>query len=226
MNKRIQYSYNRLTFLSIFNGYSDIVNDILKYKNEFEYKDIKNYYIERDFNNWLNNDVFLRNFLEITQTKYIELDTTENSEEYIDEYITNTYHREISLDNYYNYYDIYSASLGLTNFMRTKSLTDCYNSKWWKTTEKNNLTWRHIHKYITFDLTIKIYHRKYRYGWDYNEFFNELFEFPILFRSPTIREKNEILKQFFYIIERHYEYIIIQDLSRGYLLVDSKLSII
>ena len=52
---------------------------------------------------------------------------------------------------------IFENELGLTNHMRTRSLTDCYKSQWWKTTQKNNLSWNNIHRYINNPLTIKIY---------------------------------------------------------------------
>lgn len=221
-------SYNKQCvdiFIHLFNGHDELAHKIINHKKELELEDSRKEYINRDFANWLSNDIFLRNYLEITKMNYLDLEI-EDSQEYITDYIENAYYNGVSINDYYIYYEIFENDLGLTNHMRTRSLTDCYKSQWWKTTQKNNLSWNNIHRYINNHLTIKIYYKKFRYGWSYEEFFTELFDTPDNFRDPNIRERQEILNSYFYIIDKKYQYIILQDLSRGYLLVDVKLSII
>ncbi len=221
-------SYNKQCvdiFIHLFNGHDELAHKIINHKKELELEDSREEYINRDFANWLSNDIFLRNYLEITKMNYLDLEI-EDSQEYITDYIENAYYNGVSINDYYIYYEIFENDLGLTNHMRTRSLTDCYKSQWWKTTQKNNLSWNNIHRYINNHLTIKIYYKKFRYGWSYEEFFTELFDTPDNFRDPNIRERQEILNSYFYIIDKKYQYIILQDLSRGYLLVDVKLSII
>lgn len=221
-------SYNKQCvdiFIHLFNGHDELAHKIINHKKELELEDSRKEYINRDFANWLSNDIFLRNYLEITKMNYLDLEI-EDSQEYIMDNIENAYYNGVSINDYYIYYEIFENDLGLTNHMRTRSLTDCYKSQWWKTTQKNNLSWNNIHRYINNHLTIKIYYKKFRYGWSYEEFFTELFDTPDNFRDPNIRERQEILNSYFYIIDKKYQYIILQDLSRGYLLVDVKLSII
>ena len=221
-------SYNKQCvdiFIHLLNGHDELAHKIINHKKELELENSREEYINRDFCNWLSNDIFLRNYLEITKMNYLDLEL-EESQEYMANYVDNAYYNGVSINDYYTYYEIFENDLGLTNHMRTKSLTDCYKSQWWKTTQKNNLPWNNIHRFINNPLNIKIYYRKFRYGWSYEELFTELFDIPHNFRDPNIRERQEILKSYFYIMDKKYQYIILQDLSRGYLLVDVKLSII
>ena len=221
-------SYNKQCvdiFIQLLNGFDELAHKIINHKKELEIENSREEYINRDFCNWLSNDIFLRNYLEITKMNYLDLEL-EESQEYMTNYVDNAYYNGVSINDYYTYYEIFENDLGLTNHMRTKSLTDCYKSQWWKTTQKNNLPWNNIHRFINNPYTIKIYYRKFRYGWSYEELFSELFDMPHNFRDPNIRERQEILKSYFYIMDKKYQYIILQDLSRGYLLVDVKLSII
>ena len=221
-------SYNKQCvdiFIQLLNGFDELAHKIINHKKELEIENSREEYINRDFCNWLSNDIFLRNYLEITKMNYLDLEL-EDSQEYMTNYVDNAYYNGVSINDYYTYYEIFENDLGLTNHMRTKSLTDCYKSQWWKTTQKNNLPWNNIHQFINNPLNIKIYYRKFRYGWSYEELFSELFDMPHNFRDPNIRERQEILKSYFYIMDKKYQYIILQDLSRGYLLVDVKLSII
>ena len=221
-------SYNKQCvdiFIHLLNGHDELAHKIINHKKELELENSREEYINRDFCNWLSNDIFLRNYLEITKMNYLDLEL-EESQEYMANYVDNAYYNGVSINDYYTYYEIFENDLGLTNHMRTKSLTDCYKSQWWKTTQKNNLPWNNIHRFIDNPLNIKIYYRKFRYGWSYEELFTELFDIPHNFRDPNIRERQEILKSYFYIMDKKYQYIILQDLSRGYLLVDVKLSII
>ena len=221
-------SYNKQCvdiFIQLLNGHHELAHKIINHKKELELEDSREEYINRDFSNWLSNDIYLRNYLEITKMNYLDLEI-EDSQEFITDNIDNAHYNGVSINNYYIYYEIFENELGLTNHMRSRSLTDCYKSQWWKTTQKNNLPWNNVLRYINNPLTIKIYFKKFRYGWSYEELFIEVFDTPHNFRDPTIRERHEILKNYFYIMDKKYEYIILQDLSRGYLLVDLKLSII
>ena len=129
---------------------------------------------------------------------YLDLELEQDdSQEFITNNIDNAYYNGVSINDYYIYYELFENELGLTNHMRTRSLTDCYKSQWWKTTQKNNLSWNNIHRFINNPLTIKIYYKKFRYGWSYEEFFTELFDMPHNFRDPTIRERHEILKSYY-----------------------------
>ena len=53
----------------------------------------------------------------------------------------------ITYDQSLNIYNNLLDNLGLDeDYRRTKSLSKCFASKWWKTTEKTNLKWHKIHK--------------------------------------------------------------------------------
>ena len=128
------------------NGHTDLSNLIINYKNDMILEDIKNEYIEKDFYNWLNYDLPLRSFLGSIVLKYIIMNEDDKTN-YIIEFITNhKCHNGFLLNDNYNYYDDIKLELGLSDlYHRKKSLLKCFNSKWWKTTEKNSLLWREIH---------------------------------------------------------------------------------
>jgi|TARA_B110000208_G_C11742823_1_gene420566 hypothetical protein len=95
--------------------------------------------IERDFYNWLTNDANIR-------------------DSYRDNIFTNQ-HCEYYINNL--------ESLGLNsmrhttdNLRRTKSLSDCYKSPWYKTTAKASVEWNAIHIYIT------VFHDDFVFIWD------------------------------------------------------------
>ena len=131
------------------NGHTDLSNLIINYKNDMILEDIKNEYIENDFNNWLNYDLPLRSFLGSIVLEYIIMNENDKVD-YIIEFITNyKCHNGFLLNDVYNYYDDNRIELGLCPlYNRGKSLIKCFNSKWWKTTEKNSLVWREIHTNI------------------------------------------------------------------------------
>ena len=61
-------------FIQLFNGYHELAHKIINHKKELELEDIREEYINRDFANWLSNDIFLRNYLEITKMNYLDLE--------------------------------------------------------------------------------------------------------------------------------------------------------
>ena len=157
------------------NGSEDICNSIISLKNEAELDTIRNYHIENDFYNWLNHDVLIRGDCSL---------------------------ENISLE-LKDYYNKNSGILGLkyyNGFVRTKSLSECYKSKWWKTTKKNYYSWCNIHYCINFDKIIKVYHGEavlghHFEGYDNSEIIRSL-DCKELWRDPTIHEKQTIIKNY------------------------------
>lgn len=124
-----------LLLLKKLNDISDLAMYILDIKNDkyyIDFKKNKKEAIERDFFNWLTHDSVFRVMLD---TKKIKLE---------------------SLDNYI--YDSYKENLnrlGLdAEYRRTKSLSKCFQSQWWKNTRKNTGDWKIIHKIIKSEIII------------------------------------------------------------------------
>ena len=134
------------------NGHTDLSNLIINYKNDMILEEIKNEYIEKDFYNWLNYDLPLRSFLGSIVLEYIIMNENDKVD-YIIEFITNyKCQNGFLLNDNYNYYDDIKLELGLSDlYHREKSLIKCFNSKWWKSTEKNSLMWREIHTDIIYN---------------------------------------------------------------------------
>ena len=207
------------------NGHTDICKKIINYKLNFEQKNTINFYIEKDFYNWLNYDLILRNNLSIFVSNYkihLLYNITE-SECNINRF------RGFKYIDYFDYYENISLNLlGINHeYMRNKSINDCYKLKWWKTTEKNNLPWYHIHyiiKQLKQKMIIKIYYRKWKYFMCYEDLFVEMLNYPHLFRDPDEIETKFILNNYKngLINNEIYE----QDFSRGFILTDCKLTII
>jgi len=113
-------------------GNMDLVNYIIKFNDNS--KEILNWYIEKDFYNWLTYDMCLRDELVLSNPAYLD-------------------YRYVSK---LNYYIKFYKELGLTEYkfkkgdslVRIKSLTDCFNSQWWKYTQKNFIEWELIHNHI------------------------------------------------------------------------------
>ena len=61
-------------FIQLLNGHNELAHKIINHKKELELEDIRIEYINRDFSNWLSNDIFLRNYLEITRMNYLDLE--------------------------------------------------------------------------------------------------------------------------------------------------------
>jgi hypothetical protein len=108
------YNKNKNTLCLYFP--EEISRIILRFKSDQECDEIRDFMIERDFYNWLNHDMINRV----------------------------SYNCDSFTSLHCDYYIIHLNSLGLNsvthtedNLRRTKSLNDCYNSPWWKTTQKN-----------------------------------------------------------------------------------------
>ena len=119
------------------NNHLDLVHYILEFNNndiENIRENIREWYIEKDFYNWLNNDIELRYRLVFTRPEHLDIIHSQKLNYYIENY------KNLKL----NKYD-YRSPNGLR---RNKSLTECFNSKWWKYTNKKNYEWSLIHCYI------------------------------------------------------------------------------
>ena len=136
--------------IKLLNGHGDISNLIINYKNNMITEEIKTDYIERHFHNWLNYDLLLRHFLGDIVLRYIRMNECDKVD-YIIEFISNYTYNGYLLNDVFNYYDDNRNDLGLgPSYIREKSLNKSFNSKWWKTTEKNSLPWRDIHADINY----------------------------------------------------------------------------
>jgi hypothetical protein len=118
---------NKSLLCFLLNGHDELSSKILILKEEAEMEDNRCFHIENNFYNWLNFDLNHRRSLRerkvARETNHITFDQT--------------------LHIYNNLLD----NLGLDeDYRRTKSLSKCFTSKWWKTTEKTNLKWHKIHK--------------------------------------------------------------------------------
>ena len=193
-----------LKLLSIkLNGFEDICHKIISLKDENELEVIKNEYIETDFYNWLNHDVPMRG-------------------NYIDS--------KFSLNEVDQYYDIYNTELGLANKKtRVKSLSECFESKWWKTTKKNYYDWSKIHYCINFDKIIKIYHKNSsEFEIDGPNEMIKLLDNKEIWSYPTMREKDTIIKNYRDVMmyDGTYLTIINSNTPENHLLVDCNLTFI
>lgn len=116
------------------NGNLDLVHYILKFNNE-DIQSIKDWYIEKDFYNWLNYNIFDRNHLVLKRNRfYFSIPEGEKFKYYLENY------KKLGLTKY--------KENDLDGLRRIKSLNECFNSNWWKTTEKDYVEWRLIHTYI------------------------------------------------------------------------------
>jgi len=122
--------------LKKLNGHLDLVNYILKLNDDSQ--KIIDWHIEKDFYNWLTYDIFDRNLLVLSRIEYFNINLTSKLNYYLDNY------NDLGLTKYkYKFRDYNSLR-------RIKSLTKCFNSSWWKTTEKNFIYWDLIHIHINY----------------------------------------------------------------------------
>ena len=109
----------------LLNGNRDLSNYILclkeKKEKEDKFLESRDFWIENNFYNWLNHDIVLRRSLKLHENI------------------------DISYGSFYNYYNRNKGILGLEKLRRTRGLSKCFNSPWWKTTEKSTLIWNDIH---------------------------------------------------------------------------------
>ena len=131
----LQKQINKI-LLKKLNGHLDLVNYILKFNDDSQ--SIIDWYIEKDFYNWLTYDTFDRNFLILNRIEYFNINCTNKLNYYIDNY------NDLGLTKYKYKYRDYDG------LRRIKSLTNCFNSSWWKTTEKNFIYWDLIHIHINY----------------------------------------------------------------------------
>lgn len=153
-----QSDINLILILSkLFNGHNDLIHKIIYFKRDLELNTIKDEIIELNFYNWLNHDILIR--------------SSRNMIPY-----------------YHNYYLDNLNNLGLIEndlgIRRIKSLKECFQSKWWLTTEKNNFEWREIHNIIKIIPNIAISKNKFYMDNDNND--------VIQWISPKINNLNNI----------------------------------
>ena len=118
---------NKSLLCFLLNGHEELSSKILVLKAEAEMEDNRFFHIENNFYNWLNFDLEHRQFL---KERKVARETN-----------------MITYDQSLNIYNNLLDNLGLDeDYRRTKSLSKCFASKWWKTTEKTNLKWHKIHK--------------------------------------------------------------------------------
>ena len=175
------YNKNKQTLSLYFP--EEIACVILQFKYEIECDEQREYMIERDFYNWLNYDLLLRN----------------------------SYREDIFSSRYCEYYIRHFKELGLNsltspkdNLRRTKSLHNCFQSPWWKTTEKMSIPWKKIHKQL------KMFHEDFIFIWrgggrefDPEEILDRL---SVYWRKPEFKEKIVLInKETFELLEQKYE---------------------
>ena len=219
-------------------GHHCLCNKIIYIKKQLEEYDSRDFYIETNFYNWLTYDIFIRN--KISKIKNDYLKTSENQkDEYIYKNIDLVTYRHYPLELYYLYYDNINDVNNITNniqnnlgldssYIRKTSLSDCFHSKWWMTTEKTSIQWSEIHMYIKFPFKIKIYTKSFIEL--EHVVLNNSFSFDDDFRKPTIKEKNQILS---YLIPIYYnqdiipltEYDFQQNFTNDYIIVNTDLEI-
>ena len=140
--------------LKKLNSISDLAKYIIDIKNDKYYIDFENdrkETIERGFFNWLTHDFLFRVMLD---TKKIRLEELDNK-------IYNSYKKNLN-------------GLGLdVEYRRTKGLSKCFQSQWWKTTSKNTGNWKIIHKIIKSEIIVFRANTPF-YDIDHLEDWNEL----------------------------------------------------
>ena len=88
---------------------------------------------------------------------------------------------------------IYEEKYNEKGFRRDRSLIKCFESKWWKTTQKNNYEWESIHCRINLIKTMRIWKYPYYFfpGLIFDSFDNFINK---NWKDPTISEIKEIFK--------------------------------
>lgn len=164
------YNRNKNTLCLYFP--EEISHIILRLKADQECNEIRHEMIERDFYNWLNHDMIKR----------VSYNCDSFTSLHCDYYISNI-----------KYLGLNSVTHVEDNLRRTKSLNECYNSPWWKTTPKKYIQWNRIHKSLRF------FHDDFIFIWDKDINFENEDPFHMLiynWRKPKMKEKIEILNRY------------------------------
>lgn len=173
------YNKNKNTLCLYFP--EEITRIILRFKSDQECDEIRDYMIERDFYNWLNHDMINR----------VSYKCDSFTSLHCDYYISNI--KNLGLNSVTHIED---------NLRRTKSLSECYNSPWWKTTPKKYIQWNSIHKSLRF------FHDDFIFIWDKDNYFE--YEDPLNmlvynWRKPKMKEKLQILNDYkLYELEKYH----------------------
>ena len=181
-----QINDNRIVQLLILklNGHIELSKLILNYRDDSILNEIKKERLEIDFYNWLNHDLKIRNIFDTPLLK-------NDSNQLLSEQTIHT------IDIYYNNN---KKQLGLSDeYIRNKSLSECFISKWWLSTEKKFVFWEKIHNIINFKKEIFIYYQIYDHNIDYKDYLLSLN--TDLWRKPTFKEKNDLIVKYFEFIE-------------------------
>ena len=184
--------YNLLTLQKLLGGHQELSETIIRYKNHLELEDHKQETIDRHFYYWLTYDLPLRSWLGEIVIEYQTLEE-ETKEQYIREMIEQGNHKSFPLIDYFQYYDTQTDRLGLeSKYERKTPLHTCFQTQWWKTTEKHSLPWKRIHSIIGCQNEVKIYKQSFRYFVRHTELLNEMKDYPENFREPTLKERYKI----------------------------------
>lgn len=184
--------YNILTLQKLLGGFKDVSLKIINEKNKLELDDRKQEVIDTDFYNWLSHDLPLRSFLGVLLRDYHSL-SDEDRIDFLVENIENKTYNHILITEHFSFYNKHKEKLGLNGYYERKStMKDLFKTKWWETTQKNNLTWKKIHMAIRCNLKVKIYKREFRYFHSQEQVESLYTDVPELFREPTMKEKYEV----------------------------------
>ena len=164
-------SINLLLILGeLLNGNRDLSNYILclkdKKEKEDQFLESQDFWIENNFYNWLNHDIVLRKSLKLHENI------------------------DIPYGCFYNYYNSNEGVLGLEDFRRTRGLSKCFHSPWWKTTEKSTLIWNDIHILITSK--IRVYDILQGYNYEGEMYTQYYFDNDLLIEKTGLEKMNYI----------------------------------
>ncbi len=171
----IQDAHIKILLSRLLDGNFQLIDFIIHLKNSSLLEDSRSFHIENNFYNWLNYDVKKRELL----------------------------HKNIHINDsvdIINHYNKYLEDLGLnTTYRRVKSLTECFNSRWWKHTEKKNTYWKIIHNVINNDIEV--------YCSDGENLFNSSLNFfnkDSIIKLSFVKSKNVINEYYIYFLIQSY----------------------
>lgn len=120
---------------SLLNENYDLVFFIINLNKKEEFLNNKDFHIEKDFYNWLNFDIIFRNELKICTKWNIDIYCESRCISYRDS-------KDIRFKELLSQFGLDEE------YTRTKSLSECFNSDWWRTHLKKTSQWRSIHNKI------------------------------------------------------------------------------